>query len=114
MLCASPGTPPAGLTANCAHPGKVRTRLGREGCLLLHLGLMLARPFLLSPQRGTGTIIYLATSPQVAGATGGCYVKRQRREPSAAAHDKAAARRLWQLSEELTGLKAREPVEDRH
>jgi hypothetical protein len=41
----------------------------------------------------------------VAGATGGYYVKSQRREPSPAARDAAAARRLWQLSEELTGLK---------
>jgi hypothetical protein len=40
----------------------------------------------------------------VAGATGGYYVKSQRREPSPAARDAAAARRLWQLSEELTGL----------
>jgi hypothetical protein len=40
----------------------------------------------------------------VATATGGYYVKKQRREPSAAARDPDAARRLWQLSEELTGL----------
>ncbi len=99
-----------GVTANCAHPGVVRTRLGREGSLLLRLGLMLARPFLLSPQRGTGTIVYLATFPEVAGATGGYYVKRRRREPSAAARDEAAARRLWQLSEELTGLTPARPA----
>jgi len=93
-----------GATANCAHPGVVRTGFGREGRLPLRLGLMLARPFLLSPERGAGTVVYLATSPEVATATGGYYVKKGRREPSAAARDDDAARRLWQLSEELTGL----------
>jgi hypothetical protein len=70
----------------------------------------LARPFLRSPQRGASTIVYLATSLEVAGATGGYYVKRQRREPSEAARDEATARRLWQLSEELTGLTLARPA----
>jgi NAD(P)-dependent dehydrogenase (short-subunit alcohol dehydrogenase family) len=91
-----------GVTANCAHPGVVRTRFGREARFPMRVGLMLARPFLLSPQRGAATIVYLATSPDVAGATGGYYVKSRLREPSAAARDDAAARRLWQVSEELT------------
>jgi hypothetical protein len=46
----------------------------------------------------------------VAGATGGYYVKSQQREPSPAAGDDAAARRLWQLSEELTGLTPARPT----
>jgi NAD(P)-dependent dehydrogenase (short-subunit alcohol dehydrogenase family) len=93
-----------GVTANCAHPGVVRTGFGREARPLLRLGVTLARPFLLSPERGADTIVYLASSPAVADETGGYYVRRQRREPSAAARDDAAARKLWQISEELTGL----------
>jgi NAD(P)-dependent dehydrogenase (short-subunit alcohol dehydrogenase family) len=98
-----------GATANCAHPGVVRTGFGREARLPLRIGLTLARPFLLSPERGASTVVYLATSPEVATATGGYYVKKQRREPSAAARDDDAARRLWQLSEELTGLTPAQP-----
>jgi NAD(P)-dependent dehydrogenase (short-subunit alcohol dehydrogenase family) len=93
-----------GVTANCAHPGVVRTGFGRESRPLLKLGITIARPFMLSPERGADTIVYLASSPDVAGQTGGYYVKRQRREPSAAARDDAAARELWELSEKLTGL----------
>ena len=93
-----------GVTANCAHPGVVRTGFGRESRPLLKLGITIARPFMLSPERGADTIVYLASSPDVAGQTGGYYVKRQRREPSAAARDDAAARELWELSEQLTGL----------
>ena len=98
------------VTANCAHPGMVRTRLGREARLPVRAGVTLARPFMLSPRRGADTIVYLATSPEVAAATGGYYAKRQRREPSAAARDDAAAKRLWQLSEELTGLTPARPA----
>ena len=99
-----------GVTANCAHPGVVRTGFGREGKPLLRLGTTLARPFFLSPERGADTIVYLASSPDVAGETGGYYVKRQRREPSAAARDDAAARKLWDISEKLTGLTPAQPM----
>ena len=99
-----------GVTANCAHPGVVRTGFGRESRPLLKLGITIARPFMLSPERGADTIVYLASSPDVAGQTGGYYVKRQRREPSAAARDDAAARELWELSEKLTGLAPARPA----
>ena len=99
-----------GVTANCAHPGVVRTGFGRESRPLLRFGLTLARPFLLSPGRGADTIVYLASSPDVADQTGGYYVKRQRREPSAAARDDTVARELWELSEKLTGLAPARPA----
>jgi NAD(P)-dependent dehydrogenase (short-subunit alcohol dehydrogenase family) len=98
------------VTANCAHPGLVRTRFGREVRGPMRVGVTLARPLMLSPRRGARTIVYLATSPEVAGATGGYYVKSRPREPSPAARDDSAARRLWQLSEELTGLTPARPA----
>ena len=107
LACRLAGT---GVTANCAHPGMVRTRFGREARLPMRAAVTFARPFMRSPQRGASTIVYLAASPEVAGATGGYYVNRQRREPSAAARDDATARRLWQLSEELTGLTPAPPA----
>jgi retinol dehydrogenase 12 len=99
-----------GVTANCAHPGVVRTGFGREARPIVRFGLILGRPFLLSPARGADTIVYLASSPDVAGETGGYYVKRQRREPSAAARDDATARKLWEISEEMTGLHPARPA----
>ena len=98
------------VTANCAHPGLVRTGFGREARLPMRVAVTLARPFMRSPRRGAATVVYLATSPQMAGATGGYYVKSQLREPSPAARDDAAARRLWQLSKELTGLAPGRPA----
>ena len=99
-----------GVTANCAHPGIVRTRLFREGKPLARVGVSFARPFFASPGRGADTIVYLASSPDVTGQTGGYYVKRRRREPSAAARDDAAARKLWEISEKMTGLASAQPA----
>ena len=99
-----------GVTANCAHPGVVRTGFGREGSPMLRVAITIGRPFLLSPERGARTIVHLATSADVADATGGYYVKNQVREPSKAAKDDATAQRLWQLSEELTGLAPARPA----
>ena len=99
-----------GVTANCAHPGVVRTGFGRDARPLLRLGITIARPFMASPERGADTIVYLASSPDVAGQSGGYYVKRQRREPSPAARDEGAARELWQISQEMTGLAPARPA----
>jgi NAD(P)-dependent dehydrogenase (short-subunit alcohol dehydrogenase family) len=93
-----------GLTANCLHPGVVRTGFGRDARPLMRVGITIAKPFMLSPERGADTTVYLASSPDVAAKTGGYYVKRQLREPSAAARDDGLARRLWEISERLTGL----------
>ena len=93
-----------GVTANCVHPGTVNTGFGRDGSRLLRFGLGLGRRFLLSASQGADTVVYLASSPDVEGVTGGYYAKRRRLAPSAAASDPATARRLWEISAELTGL----------
>jgi retinol dehydrogenase 12 len=94
----------SGVTANCLHPGSVRTGFGNEGGTVLKVGLSAILPSLSSPEMGAFTLVYLASSPAVAGATGGYYVSAARRRPSRAARNETTARRLWQLSAELTGL----------
>jgi NAD(P)-dependent dehydrogenase (short-subunit alcohol dehydrogenase family) len=93
-----------GVTANCLHPGVVNTGFGRDGSRMLRFGLDLGRRFLRTPGQGADTVVYLASSPDVEGATGGYYIKRKLSAPSAAAQDQATARRLWEISAELTGL----------
>jgi len=94
----------SGVTANCLHPGTVRTGFGHTGATWLRLGITVGGPFLRSPASGARTVVYLASSPDVAGQTGGYYVSRRRREPSSAARDDALARQLWDDSARLTGL----------
>jgi retinol dehydrogenase 12 len=93
-----------GVTANCLHPGTVNTGFGRDGSRLLRFGLDLGRRFLTTADQAAGTVVYLASSPDVEDATGGYYVKRKLRTPSRAARNEATARRLWEISAELTGL----------
>jgi NAD(P)-dependent dehydrogenase (short-subunit alcohol dehydrogenase family) len=97
-----------GVTANCLHPGTVATGYGRDGDTkgVLAFGLALAKPFLLTPKKGAVTSIYLASSPDVASVTGRYFVKCRVKEPSSAARDAAAAKRLWEVSEELVSAPA--------
>jgi retinol dehydrogenase 12 len=98
-----PGT---GVTANCLHPGVVRSRFGNESGPLSRIGIMIGGPFMVSPAAGADTAVYLASSPDVAGDSGGYYVKRRPQQPSSAARDDETARKLWQASEELTQVRA--------
>ena len=93
-----------GITANAVHPGFVATGFGHNNRGLVALGVWLAQFTALTPEQGAETLIYLATSPEVAGVTGTYFVKKRSAESSAASYDQAAAQRLWQLSAELTGL----------
>ena len=90
-----------GVTANCLHPGVVNTGFGRDGSRALRFGLGLSRRFLRTPGQGADTVVYLASSPDVEGATGGYYIHRKLSTPSRAAQDQATARQLWEISAEL-------------
>jgi NAD(P)-dependent dehydrogenase (short-subunit alcohol dehydrogenase family) len=89
------------VTATCLHPGVVKTRFGESSGGFAGLLIPFLRPFFISPEAGADTIVYLASSPDVAGMTGGYFAKRKLTEPSAAARDDAAAKRLWIESEKL-------------
>jgi NAD(P)-dependent dehydrogenase (short-subunit alcohol dehydrogenase family) len=96
---------PNGVTVNALHPGFVATRFadncGPGARMLLRCCKALVG---LPPEAGAATLLYLAQSPEVAGRTGGYYVRCAAAEPSARAHSDADALRLWQVSAQLTGL----------
>jgi NAD(P)-dependent dehydrogenase (short-subunit alcohol dehydrogenase family) len=95
-----------GVTANSLHPGTVRTGYGGDGDTrgFLAFGIKIASPFFLSPAKGARTSVYLASSPEVDGVSGGYFVKCKPRQPRRWAQDPEAALRLWRVSEELVGL----------
>ena len=94
----------SGVTATCLHPGVVRTGFARQGPAFIRAYFKVAGLFLLRPERGADTAIWLASSPEVEGKSGGYYVKRRLTEPSRAAQSSETAARLWGVSERLTGL----------
>lgn len=93
-----------GVTANCLHPGFVRSELGRDVTGVMGLAVRFALRFQPGPAAGARTSVYLASSPEVSGVTGGYFVKCKPAEPSALARDDQAAARLWALSQELSAL----------
>jgi NAD(P)-dependent dehydrogenase (short-subunit alcohol dehydrogenase family) len=92
-----------GVTSNAVHPGGVRTRWGREAGAF-SIGWALARPFLVSAEVGARTSVYVASSPEVAGVTGEYFVGCRSRSSSPVSYNEDAARRLWEVSEALTGM----------
>ncbi|HEX7136146.1 MAG TPA: oxidoreductase [Iamia sp.] len=99
-----------------AHPGLARTRLGRRGggplAWLQAIGVVLAKPLHQSARRGAEPQLRAATDLDLPG---GAYIgpggPGEARGPavivgcSAAARDEPVARALWDLSEELTGVR---------
>ncbi len=93
-----------GVIANCLHPGFVATRFGDGSGGLLARVIGVAKVFAISPEKGAETLVYLASSPHVAGISGEYFYKCQPTVPSAAALDDGAAARLWIESAKLAGI----------
>jgi NAD(P)-dependent dehydrogenase (short-subunit alcohol dehydrogenase family) len=94
----------SGVTANCLHPGVIRTRLGRGARLPIRAGWRVASTFFSGPGKGASTIVYLASAPEAAAISGGYFVDSRPASPSAQAQDDDLAERLWQESARLVGL----------
>jgi NAD(P)-dependent dehydrogenase (short-subunit alcohol dehydrogenase family) len=97
-----------GVTANCAHPGLVATDLMREWPRWMR---RLWTPFLRTPDEAARTIAWLASAPGLEGVTGRYFEPGRRggarpREArsSRRSYDAEARRRLWRVTEALTGL----------
>ena len=90
------------VTATVCHPGSVRTDLGRDPGMSRFFYIA-GLPFMISPERGARTQVWLASSPDVEGKSGGYYSRCHEWSPASAARDDAAAALLWSVSEELVG-----------
>jgi NAD(P)-dependent dehydrogenase (short-subunit alcohol dehydrogenase family) len=93
------------VTANCLHPGAVATRLGQNNGRIATVLTKLLAPFFRSAEGGADTAVYLASSPDVATATGGYFVDRKPRRSAQITYDEAVQARLWEASEQLTGVR---------
>ncbi len=92
------------VTANCLHPGFVATRFGDQSGGAFSYLVRAAKLFALTPEQGAETIVYLASSDEVANVSGEYFYKCRATRPTAAAQDDTAAARLWQESERLAGI----------
>ncbi len=93
-----------GVTANCLHPGFVATRFGDQSGGLISFGIRVGKRFALSPQQGAETLVYLASSLEVASVTGEYFYKCRPVTPSREAQDDSGAQRLWLETARLARL----------
>ena len=95
-----------GVTANCLHPGFVATRFGDGSGGFLSTGIRIAKTFAITPEKGAETIVYLASSPDVAAISGEYFYKCRPATPTAGGRDDAAASRLWNESAKIAAIEA--------
>ncbi len=93
-----------GVTANCVHPGLVRSGWGRSAKGLFKAGLTLATPFMVSPEEGAKTSVFVALSPEVEGVTGKYFIKCKPAQSIDISYDAVLAAKLWGTSERLTEI----------
>ncbi|MEK6301882.1 MAG: SDR family oxidoreductase [Acidobacteriota bacterium] len=90
-----------GVAVNCLHPGTIATGLFRNLPKPIEALIKLVT---FSPDKGAETSVYLASSPAVEGVTGQYFAKKRERQTSSASRNEESARRLWEVSEQMTGL----------
>ena len=91
----------SGVTANCVHPGAIRTGFAVGESSWFGALVRLGGFVLISPEKGALTSIYLASSPDVEEITGQYFIRKKVRRPSAKARSSELAAQLWGVSESL-------------
>ncbi len=93
-----------GVTANCLHPGAVATNIWGNALGPASFLGKVTRLFLLSPEKGARTQVYLASSPEVEAVSGEYFEFNGRKKSSTESYDQALAERLWDASAAMVGL----------
>lgn len=92
----------SGVTANAFDPGLVRTYIHRSLPWYMRIPVSLMQPLL---SGRCETSVYLASSPEVETITGKLFVNRRAVDYQPVGYSPGVGRRLWEISEELTGLR---------
>lgn len=93
------------VTVNALHPGLVGTNIVDDispGWARPFLGLI--KRFLLTPEEGAQTAIYLATAPEVETVTGKYFIKAREHRSPEVSYDPAQQDAIWNASATLVGL----------
>jgi len=95
------------VTANCLHPGFVASGFAQNNSGPLQaLTKAGQQVFAISPEKGAKTSIFLASSPLVEGVSGKYFVNKKEKKSAKQSYDESVARRLWDVSAQLTGTTA--------
>lgn len=92
----------SGITANCVHPGVVATDAFRD--YPSWFNALMSR-LISKPEVGASPVVYLATSPQLAGVTGEYFCKKERRPLSGPAAADDLGHRVWEYGTTLAAVR---------
>jgi NAD(P)-dependent dehydrogenase (short-subunit alcohol dehydrogenase family) len=95
------------VTVNSVHPGVVRTHFAKNNGGLVAIGFRIIGAFFISPLTAAKRVLYVATSPDLTNVSGKYFSKMHEEKSSRESYDDGSAKRLWQMSEQLTRLSAR-------
>ena len=96
------------ITVNALNPGGVASNFAKNNGFfpwLKHVAYHLIKRELITPKQGCQTIIYLASSPEVEGVTGKYFYLNKEIKSSSESYNEETAKKLWKLSEDLSGIK---------
>ncbi len=92
------------ISVNAVHPGVVSTGFGKKSDGLTGFIFKAFQPFFISAEKGAETPIFLATDTE-AGLVSGEYFKNKKiKNTNDKIVNEVTAKKLWKLSEELTGI----------
>jgi NAD(P)-dependent dehydrogenase (short-subunit alcohol dehydrogenase family) len=92
-----------GVTTNAYHPGLMKSNLLNEAPGIVR---WLSHLFATTPERASRGLVYVASSPEVAGANGKFFKGRKRISSNAYSNDPNNQRRLWEVSIQLANLES--------
>ena len=92
------------VTANCFHPGAVRTALQKKLPWQFRWIALPVSYFFRSPTKGAETAVYLASAPELKGITGQFFFDKKPIASAEASYDFQLADKLWEKSCELIGI----------
>ena len=93
-----------GVTANCFHPGFVKTNMGVHYNQIVRWLKPLIFQTGIPVEDGAETLVYLASSPEVDGINGKYFYRLKPRRTNPLANDKEGQKWLWEISERLVGM----------
>ena len=93
------------ITVNCMHPGVVNTGFGKELKGMTKFFFSTLSSLLRKPEKGAETSIWLASSSDVEGITGKYFQDKKELKMQKHYTDMATAKKLWDISAEMTGVK---------
>jgi len=99
----------SGVNTYAVHPGVINTPLARYQKVTHGLAVVLlwtvVKHLMKTPESGANTSIFCSVEESLASQSGLYYSDCQEQQPAPQAEDREGARKLWELSEQLVGLK---------